>query len=46
MVNGYIFRGSNSVILIFASVLNKSELLKERICSHVSTLLPLRVNSF
>ena len=32
-VNGYTFRGSNSVLFIFASLLNKGQCFKKRICS-------------
>ena len=32
-VNGYFFRGSNSAIFLFASLINKDQLLKKRICS-------------
>ena len=37
-VTGYVFRGSNSVILVFASLLKRGQLLKERICSHEQIL--------
>ena len=41
---GYTFRGSNSVIYIFASLLDRGQLLKETICSYKSKLFPLRVD--
>ena len=44
-MNGYIFRGSNSAIFIFASFLNGGQLLKERICSYRSKFFPLRVDT-
>ena len=37
-VNRYTFRGYNSAILIFASLLNRGQLFKERSCSHRSYL--------
>ena len=40
-VNGYTFRGSNSVIFIIASHNNWGHLIKERICSHWSKFFPL-----
>ena len=43
-VNGYIFRGSNSLIFIFASHLNRGHLLKKRICSPRSKSFLLRVD--
>ena len=43
-VNGYTFRGSNSVIFIFASHMNWGHLIKERICSRWSKFFPLRVD--
>ena len=43
-VNGYTFRGRNSVIFIVASQLNCSHFMKERICSYQSKFIPLRVN--
>ena len=43
-MNGYTFRGSNSVIFIVASHINWGHLLKERICSHWSKFFPLRVD--
>ena len=43
---GTLLRGSNSAIFIFASLLNRGQLLKERICSSGSQYLPLRVNMF
>ena len=39
-VYGYTFRGSNSVIYIFASLLKRSLLFKERICSKRSKFFP------
>ena len=47
-VTGYTFRGSNSVIFIFASLklLNRGVLLKKRICSCRSKFFPLRVDPF
>ena len=44
MVNGYTFRGSNSVSLVVASHTNWGHLIKERICSHWSKFFPLRVD--
>ena len=41
-MNGYTFRGSNSVIFIVASHINWGHLTKERICSHRSTFFSLR----
>ena len=38
-VDGYIFRGSNSVIFIFASLLKRTLLLKERICCIINPTL-------
>ena len=38
------FRGYNSVILIFASLLNRGQLLKEGICSYRSKFLSLRAD--
>ena len=43
-MNGYAFKGSKSVTLIFASLCNKSQLLKERICSWRSKFLLVRVD--
>ena len=43
-LNGYTFRGSNSAIFIFASILNGSQLLKERICSTWSKFFLLKVD--
>ena len=43
-VNGYISRGSNSVILIFASLLNGSLLLKGKNLLLRSKFFPLRVD--
>ena len=40
-VNGYTFRGSNSVSFIIASHINWGHLIKERICSHWSKFFPL-----
>ena len=45
-VYGYTFRGSNSASFIFASLLNKGQLSKERICSSGSQFFLLRVNMF
>ena len=45
-VYGYIFRGSNSVIYNFPSLLKRGLLSKERICSHRSKFFPLRVDPF
>ena len=45
-VTGYTFRESNSVIFIFASLLNRGLLLKIRICSCRSKFFPLRVDLF
>ena len=42
-VNGYTFRGSNSVIFISASHMNWGHLIKERICSHLSAMHPFYV---
>ena len=36
--------GSNSAIIIFASLLNRDQLLRERICSWWSKFFPLRVD--
>ena len=44
-VDGLTFRGSNSVIFVFASLLKKGLLFKERICSSLSKFFPFRVNS-
>ena len=41
---GYIFRGSYSVICIFASLLKRDLLSKERTCSPGSKFFPLSVN--
>ena len=38
-VNGYIFRGRNSVIFIFASHINFGHLIKERIYSYRSKFI-------
>ena len=44
-VNGYTFRGSNSVFFsFFASLLNGAQLLMERICSSRSKFFSLRVD--
>ena len=43
-INGYTFRGSDSAISIFASLLNIGQLLKERICFCRSKFFPLRVD--
>ena len=44
-VNGYTFRGSNSVIFIVASHdINQGHLIKERIISHCSNFFPLRAD--
>ena len=43
-VNGYTFRGSNSVIFIVASHINWGHIIKERLCSHWSKFIPLRVD--
>ena len=43
-VNGYTFRGSNSVIFIFVYHFSRSQLLKKWICSHWSKFFPLRVD--
>ena len=43
--NGYTFRGSNSDILIVASLPGGAQLLKQRICSSRSKFFPLRVES-
>ena len=45
-VNGYAFRGNNSSIFIFASLLNGGQLLKKRICSCRSKFFPSRVDPF
>ena len=42
--NLYTLRGSNYTIFIFASLLNKGQLLKERICSKGSKFFPLKVD--
>ena len=42
-LNRYTYKGSGSTI--FASLLSKGQLLKERICSSRSKFLPLRVDS-
>ena len=44
--NGYSFRGSNSAIFNFASLLNCSQLLQERICSIRSKFFHIRIASF
>ena len=44
MVHGYTFRGSNSVIFSFGSLLKRGLLLKERICSKRSKFFPLSVH--
>ena len=44
LVKGHIFRGSNSAIFIFAFLLTRDQLLKERICSGRSKFFPLRVD--
>ena len=41
-VNGYAYRGSNSIF--FVSVFVRDLLLKERICSSRSKLFPVRVD--
>ena len=43
-VNGYTFKGSNSVIFIVASHINGGHLIKVKICSHRSKFFPLRVD--
>ena len=43
-MNGYTFRGSNSVIFIIASHINWGHLIKERIRFHQSKFFPLRVD--
>ena len=45
-VTGFTFRGSNSAIFIFASLLHKGKLLEKRICSSRSKFFPLRVDPF
>ena len=45
-VKGYIFRGRNSAIFIFSSLINIGQLLKEIICSSRSKFFPLRVDPF
>ena len=42
-MNEYTFRGSIFAIANFAYFLNRSQLLKERICSSWSKFFPLRV---
>ena len=44
MMIGYIFKGSNSAMSIFDSILNWGQLLKEKICSCRSNFFPLRVD--
>ena len=46
MVNGYTFRGSNSLLFIGAPHINWGHLIKERICSHWSKFFCLRVDLF
>ena len=41
-MNGYTFRGSNSIIFIVVSHTHFCNLIKERICSHRSKFFPLR----
>ena len=41
---GYTFRGNNSVTFSFASLLNRGQLSKERICSSKSKFYRLRVD--
>ena len=41
---GTVSGGSNSVIFIFPFLLNRGQLLKERICSSRSKFFPLRVD--
>ena len=43
-MNGYTFRGINSVIFIVVSHIHWGHLIKERICSHPSKFFPLRVD--
>ena len=45
-VNGYTLRGSYSaIIIVSASIINKSQLLKKRICSSWSKFFPSRLDS-
>ena len=41
----YTFRGSNSTIFCYVSLLNEAQLLKERICSPWSKFFSLRVGA-
>ena len=45
-MNGYIFRGSNSAIFIFASLLSCVHLLKVRTCSPKGKFCPLGESLF
>lgn len=45
LVFWYIFRGSNCVIVVFASIVNEGQFLQKRICSPWSKFFPLRTDS-
>ena len=45
-VIGYTFRGSNSVIFSFTSLLKWGQSLKERVCFSGSNFYPLKVGLF